>query len=148
MSGSVAFAMTQAQRVAGFGQVSSATTRSGAEVATVALQGEIDQEDWAEISLWLESRWCCGIVKVVLDLSLVQHCDFRGLRHLAALAGRFREAGGDLKLSGVSPYLFQIFQATGQVEAFDFFEHAHRAGLAFGVAPAESPQKTKGQRHA
>ncbi len=100
-------------------------------VATLSLNGEIGRDEWFELAELLKDLRNTGNVKVVIDLAEVDHCDFRGLKPLAEMADAFREAGGDLKLSGVSPYLFQIFKTTGEERAFDFFSEVQRASLSF-----------------
>ena len=46
-----------------------------------------------------------GMRQVVLDFTDVSHLDYRGVKPLLARAEAFRRAGGDVKLSGLSPYL-------------------------------------------
>ena len=48
-----------------------------------------------------------------------------------ARAELFRKAGGDIKLSGLSPYLHAIFRSAGGAGAFDFYAERQHAVSAF-----------------
>jgi hypothetical protein len=46
-------------------------------------------------------------------------------------AVRFRDAGGDIKVCGASPYLAAIFRASGASYGFEFYATPHQAEEAF-----------------
>jgi|SRR6185312_13802210 len=54
-----------------------------------------------------------GQRRMVLDLSYVDHLDFRGVGMLTAARQLLKRAGGDLILAGASPYLAAILRAAG-----------------------------------
>jgi anti-anti-sigma regulatory factor len=62
--------------------------------------------------------------------------DYRGVRPLASRADLFRQAGGDIKLCGLSPYLRAIFRAAGARDAFEEFPSAEEAHVAFSPPAA------------
>jgi anti-anti-sigma factor len=100
-------------------------------VVTMVLEGEICERELKQVMQMLFRITHRGVNRVVLDLSEVSHFDYRGVRPLKARAELFREAGGDLKLSGLSPYLMAIFRSAGAYDAFDYFDDAHGAKEAF-----------------
>ncbi|MHB8417418.1 MAG: STAS domain-containing protein [Myxococcales bacterium] len=51
--------------------------------------------------------------RIVLDLSRVDHLDYRGLPALGRAAARLRSEGGDLRLAGGSAYLKTILRFAG-----------------------------------
>jgi anti-sigma B factor antagonist len=107
------------------------STFAGADVQTFALEGEIGE---AELNAVLQAMFRAairGCQRVLLDFSEVSHFDYRGVRQLVARAERFRKAGGDLKLCGLSPYVHAIFRSVGAHDAFEYFERADQARAAF-----------------
>jgi anti-sigma B factor antagonist len=113
------------------------STRPGAvagrgRVMRVTLEGEIGRDEHQGISALLLRLAEAEVHQVVLDLSGVSHFDYRGVRPLMRRADAFRELGGDVRLCGLSPYLFAIFQSAGAAEAFDYHATAQDAEASFG----------------
>jgi anti-sigma B factor antagonist len=98
---------------------------------TMVLEGEIGREEMAEIGEMLVRLSIDGVTDLVMDLRGVTHLDYRGLTTLSRRAEVFRDLGGDIKLSGLSPYLFTIVQAAGVQDEFDFFAEVGDAQAAF-----------------
>jgi anti-anti-sigma factor len=105
-------------------------------VETLMLEGELTSEDMAQVCEELARRMQRGLRHVVLDFSEVSHLDYRGVRPLMARTELVRRAGGDVKLSGLSPYLAAIFRAAGAHDAFESYPHMHDARAAFALARA------------
>jgi anti-sigma B factor antagonist len=101
-------------------------------VMTMCLDGEIGHDETADVLAMLTRLQGQGVVQVVLDLHDVSHFDFRGVRPLVAHAEALRALGGDLKLAGLSPYLFAIFRSAGANSAFDYYQQHTDAAAAFG----------------
>ena len=106
---------------------------SGAQrdVLTMVLDGEIGLSEIGDVSDMLFHLTLDGVNRLVLDLSGVTHFDFRGVKHLMRHAESYRLLGGDLKLAGLSPYLFAIFRSAGAHDAFDYYAAAAAARAAF-----------------
>jgi anti-anti-sigma factor len=109
---------------------------SSGRVETLMLEGELLEKDLARVCEELVLRMQRGLRNVVLDFSDVSHLDYRGVKPLVARAEAFRKAGGDVKLSGLSPYLSAIFRAAGAYNAFEFYPHMNDARAAFALARA------------
>lgn len=103
---------------------------------TLLLEGELGEQDLAAVGEEVFRRMQSGIRQVVLDFSEVPHINYRGVRPLAARAEVMRRAGGDIKLSGLSPYLAAIFRAAGAHHAFEIYPHMNDARRAFELARA------------
>ena len=99
---------------------------------TMILEGEIGKEDLPQIAQMLFRVAHRGVTRIVIDFEGVTHFDFRGVRPLVQRAEVFRKAGGDIKLSGLSPYLHAIFRSAGGAGAFDFYAEKTDAVSAFG----------------
>jgi anti-sigma B factor antagonist len=101
-------------------------------VFTLMLEGELTLSDLARVGDELFRRVNRGQRRAVLDLSQVSHLDYRGIRPLAQRAELFRQMGGDVRICGLSGYLFHIFRAAGAHEAFAFFASPDNARASFG----------------
>jgi anti-anti-sigma factor len=122
--------MNQAAEAQGIRAVSSG------RVETLMLEGELLEKDLTRLCEELAGRMQRGLRNVVLDLGEVRHLDYRGVKPLVARAEAFRKAGGDIKLSGLSPYLAAILRAAGAHDAFELYPHMNDARAAFALARA------------
>lgn len=101
---------------------------------TMVLEGEIGKEELPQIAEMLFRVAHRGVTRIVIDFEGVTHFDFRGVRPLVQRAEVFRKAGGDIKLSGLSPYLHAIFRSAGGGGQFDFYAEKNDAVSAFSRA--------------
>jgi anti-sigma B factor antagonist len=109
---------------------------SGGRVETLMLEGELDVAALEQVCAELSRKLQLGVRQVVVDLSEVAHLDYRGVRPLMARGELFRRAGGDIKLSGLSPYLAAIFRAAGAHDRFEVYPHMNDARAAFALMRA------------
>ena len=104
---------------------------AAARVMRVALAGEIDREGSSQLSSLLDRLFDSGVIKVVIDFAEVSHFDYRGVRPLLRRSEAFRDLGGDVRLAGLSSYLFAIFRSAGADDAFDYFASVDDAVASF-----------------
>jgi len=105
-------------------------------VETLMLEGELSEQDLLQLCEELTGKLQRGVRQVVLDFADVGHLNYRGVKPLMARAEAFRRTGGDLKLSGLSPYLAAIFRAAGAHDSFEIYPHMNDARAAFALARA------------
>ncbi len=105
-------------------------------VETLMLEGELSEQDLLQLCEELTRKMQRGVRQVVLDFGDVGHLNYRGVKPLMARAEAFRRTGGDLKLSGLSPYLAAIFRAAGAHDRFEMYPHMNDARAAFALARA------------
>ncbi|HZH14057.1 MAG TPA: STAS domain-containing protein [Archangium sp.] len=105
-------------------------------VETLMLEGELSEQDLLQLCEELTGKLQRGMRQVVLDFADVGHLNYRGVKPLMARAEAFRRTGGDLKLSGLSPYLAAIFRAAGAHDSFEIYPHMNDARAAFALARA------------
>lgn len=98
---------------------------------TMVIDGELGREEMTEISEMLIRLSLEGVTDLVIDFRGVTHLDYRTVPSLVRRAELFREGGGDLKLAGLSQYLYTIFEAAGAHGDFDFFADVTDAQGAF-----------------
>ncbi len=102
-----------------------------ARIMTMVLEGELDRAEANDVAAMLARLAQDGVVEVVIDFSGVTHFDYRAVKALVSRAEAAREQGGDLKLSGLSPYLHAIFRSAGAHDSFDYFAQAADAARSF-----------------
>ena len=100
-------------------------------IMTMVLECELDRADVQDIDDMLARKTLEGVVELVMDFSDVSHFDYRGVTSLVKRAEALRELGGDLKLSGLSPYLHANFRSVGAHDSFDYFSHSVDAARSF-----------------
>lgn len=108
------------------------------DVAVLRCEGEMEEFALQHLSEELFRLANRGVRKVVLDLSGVDHVDYRGLKPLAGRARLLRSSGGDLKLCGLTPYLAAILRAAGVEDEFEMYRDADEAKASFADAAVVS----------
>lgn len=102
---------------------------------TMVLEGEIGLDEMADVTAMVFRLHRRGSHQLVMDFSGVSHLDYRAVPALARHAEVLRANGGDLRLAGLSPYLFAILRSAGAWEAFDCFADADDARRSFDRGP-------------
>lgn len=100
-------------------------------IITMVLEGELDRAEVQDLTDMVAKLMKGGSLQVVIDFADVTHFDYRGVKPLMRHAGALRELGGDLKLSGLSPYVYAIFCSAGGHGSFDYFSEAAAAAASF-----------------
>jgi len=109
------------------------------KVYQLNLEGEIDAAQMAEIDRVIGQLIKGEMYGLILNFESVEHIHFTILPALVEEKKRLQSFGGDLRLSGMSDYLKNIFRTTGVLEQFQVFNTAHLAAKSFGVTkPATS----------
>jgi anti-sigma B factor antagonist len=114
-------------------QESSSAPVQGEHVETLLPEGELGMRELEALGAQLLARLRRGVRYFVVDLADVTHIYYGGVRPLVQ---QVREAGGDVKLSGLSPYLAAILRASGAHDAFECYPDMSDAHAAFALARA------------
>ena len=75
-------------------------------------KGNLDMASATQMRQRLQERLDAGEAKLVVDLENVGHIDSAGLGELVRALKRAREAGGDLRVCGLSRDVLRIFEVT------------------------------------
>lgn len=105
------------------------TTRRIGDVTVLAVDRELTVENRGELEASVGSRLAAGDRKFVLVFEDTRFVDSAGLGALVGLARRVREAGGELRLAGLSEPLWTLFKLTRLDAAFQISESC---GAALG----------------
>lgn len=127
----------QVETVGAEGEVDTRSVQplEGPAIYTLLLEGELGLRELAEVGEELFRLMHQARRNVVIDFAEVSHIDYRGVKPLLARTELFRRAGGDIKLSGLSPYLKAILRAAGAHSLFELYPSFHDAKAAFLRAP-------------
>jgi len=107
-------------------------------VAVARLEGEIGRDEMKAMAEAFARLTMRGIFEFVVDFSEVTHVDYRGLHALVHFSHALRKLGGEMKVCGLSSYIYAIFCATGAQEAFHYYEGIWPARAAFnGLSMAQ-----------
>jgi len=106
-------------------------------VAIARLEGEMGREEMGGMKEAFARLVARGIFEFVVDFSEVTHVDYRGLHSWLSFANSLKKQGGEIKVCGLTPYIYAIFCSAGVQEAFDYYEgiwpaHAALGGIAGG----------------
>ena len=107
------------------------TERTEKGVTIFVLEGRIDTDGAVDMDLALESAVAAGKHKMVLDMAGARYISSAGLRTLADVLTRNREAGGDLKLVAMNPKIMRVFQIIGFDKFFSIYDTLADAIKAF-----------------
>ena len=111
-----------------------ATAPEDARVVTLLLEGEMGVAELSELGDELVRLLQRGACRFVLDFEEVPHLDYRGIRPFLPRVEALRRAGGEVKLSGLSPYLSAVLRASGAHGVFESYPHCNDARASFALS--------------
>ena len=117
--------------------------RGYAGCAVLAVRGELDISDRAELSSWLAAAVSCG-PWVIVDLADLAYIDCCSLWVLAGAREQAQLAGGDVLLAGPRGAVARLLLLTGQAGAFSVFPSVGVAAFGAGLAAIGTRMATDG----
>jgi anti-anti-sigma factor len=107
------------------------TEREENGVSIFTLEGRIDTQGAVDMDLALQAAVSAGKYKMVLNMSDVRYISSAGLRSLADVLTKNRDAGGDLKLVALSPKVMRVFEIIGFDNFFSIYDTIQDATADF-----------------
>jgi anti-sigma B factor antagonist len=101
------------------------------DITVFVLEGRIDTEGAVDMDLALQAAVSEGQHNLVLDMADVRYICSAGLRTLADVLTKNKEAGGDLKLAALSQKVLRILRIIGFDKFFSIYETAEAAVADF-----------------
>jgi anti-sigma B factor antagonist len=92
------------------------------EITTIAFSGRIDASSSAGMEADLIRVMDEGHRNIIVDLSGVEYMSSAGLRVLLATLKRIKAMKGELRLSGLQPFVREVFDMTGFSKIFTIRE--------------------------
>jgi len=90
-----------------------------ASVSVIRLSGELGASEMESLARALTSLLAENRRRIVLNFRNVRHVSLGGIARLAERNLRFKALGGEVKLSGVTPYVVNLFNLVGAYSSFD-----------------------------
>ncbi len=100
-------------------------------VTVFVLQGRIDTEGAVDMDLALQAAVLEGQHNMVLDMAAARYICSAGLRTLADVLTKNKEAGGDLKLAALNSKVLRILRIIGFDKFFSVYETSEAAVADF-----------------
>ena len=103
------------------------TERSEDDKTIFTLEGRADTQGAIDMDLALQAAVADGKHQMILELSALRYISSAGLRTLADVLTRNKEAGGDLKLVALNPKVKRVFQIVGFDKFFSTYDTLNEA---------------------
>ncbi|MCC6794401.1 MAG: STAS domain-containing protein [Candidatus Hydrogenedentes bacterium] len=97
----------------------------------VAMRGRFDAPSAPEAERTLRALLEQGMNRVVLDLAEVEYISSGGLRVIIMLTKALEKIDGEMKLSGLSPFVSEVFKITNLAKRYDICQSREEAIAAF-----------------
>jgi anti-anti-sigma factor len=108
------------------------TEREENGIVVFVLDGRIDTQGAVEMDDTLQAAVSEGKHKMVLDMAGVRYISSAGLRTLADVLTKNKQANGDLKLAALSPRVRRVLEIIGFDNFFSIRDTAQDAIAEFG----------------
>ena len=105
--------------------------RNDKGVSVFVLNGRIDTQGSVDLDTSLQAAVAEGKHKMVLDMASVAYISSAGLRTLADVVTKNREAGGDLKLVAVNRRVLRVLRIIGFDRFFSTYDTVDEAVADF-----------------
>lgn len=106
-------------------------------VQVLTLHGELDAHTASELEAALQKCLSDQDYNVVVDGEKLQYISSAGLGVFMAYIEEIREHGGDLKICGLQPKVYNVFDLLGFPMLFDIVETQAEAIAKFAANPTE-----------
>lgn len=107
------------------------------KLSVLALEGYLDAHTAPEFEKTVQSEFQAGRVQIVVECSRLSYISSAGLGVFMSFIEEIREAGGDIKICGLAPKVFQVFDILGFSALFDIVPDLPAAVQRFQDAPVK-----------
>jgi len=110
--------------------------RENGHAVVVEVDGEFAERNVEEFNGVITGLLDRGAVHVVLNLHRSRWTSLKALKWLVGHGRKLRQLDGDLKLTGLNPYLNNLMEITGTTSQFDVYPSVEDAVASFSPASA------------
>lgn len=115
-----------------------AITRSNEEgLSILALDGYLDAHTAPRFEQAVEDEFNAGRLKIIVECSHLTYISSAGLGVFMSFVEEIREAGGDIKICGLTPKVLQVFDILGFPVLFDIVDNLPAAIRKYAEAPVK-----------
>ena len=107
------------------------------ELSVLSLEGYLDAHTAPEFEKTVQAEFEAGRVRLVVECSRLSYISSAGLGVFMSFIEEIRAAGGDIKICGLAPKVFQVFDILGFSALFDIVPDLPAATQRFQEAPVK-----------
>ena len=107
------------------------------DITVLSLEGYLDAHTAPEFEKAVQTEYQAGRVRIVVECSRLNYISSAGLGVFMSFIEEIREAGGDIKICGLAPKVFQVFDILGFSALFDIVPDLPAAIQRFQDAPVK-----------
>jgi len=111
------------------------TTEQGLSV--LGLEGYLDAHTAPEFEKAVETEFEAGRVRMVVECSRLSYISSAGLGVFMSFIDEIRGAQGDIKICGLAPKVYQVFEILGFAALFDIVPDLAEAVQRYKDAPVK-----------
>lgn len=106
-------------------------------LSVLALEGYLDAHTAPQFEKGVQAEFEAGRVRLVVECSRLTYISSAGLGVFMSFIEEIRAAGGDIKICGLAPKVFQVFDILGFSALFDILPDLPAAVQRFQDAPVK-----------
>ncbi len=108
-------------------------------VVILALDGYLDAHTAPQFEKAIQDEHTAGRNQIIVDCQKLTYISSAGLGVFMSFIEEIRAAGGDIKLAGIVPKVYQVFEVLGFPALFDIVDNVPTALTHFadGIRPPE-----------
>ncbi len=106
-------------------------------LSVLALEGYLDAHTAPEFEKTVQAEFEAGRVRLVVECLRLSYISSAGLGVFMSFIEEIRAAGGDIKICGLAPKVFQVFDILGFSALFDIVPDLPAAIQRFQEAPVK-----------
>ncbi|EHQ35534.1 STAS domain-containing protein [Methanoplanus limicola] len=93
----------------------------------IMVKGRIDAQNSSILDEYLKEAIESGSEKIIINMNEVDYISSSGLRVMLLASKKVKLSGGDIKLSGLKPFVMDVFVVSGFNNIFDFYDSDNEA---------------------
>lgn len=106
-------------------------------LSVLALEGYLDAHTAPAFEKAVETEFSAGRVQMVVECSRLTYISSAGLGVFMSFIDEIRGAGGDIKICGLAPKVYQVFEILGFAALFDIVPDLAAAVQKYQESPVK-----------
>lgn len=111
------------------------TTSTQDGMSILALEGYLDAHTAPQFEKAVQGEFEAGRIRLIVDCSKLTYISSAGLGVFMIFVEEIRDAGGDIKICGLAPKVYQVFEILGFPALFDIVEDVPAAIKKYAETP-------------
>ncbi len=104
-------------------------------MSILGLEGYLDAHTAPQFEKAVEEEYGAGRVRIIVDCAKLTYISSAGLGVFMSFVEEIRDAGGDIKICGLTPKVYQVFEILGFPALFDIVDDVPAAVKRYAEAP-------------